>query len=170
MLIAISGTPGTGKTSAARILAKKIGGKLITTPYLVRKYMIKTFFDKKRKTKVIDARKLSSAAKKESKNHALTIFEGHLSHFSRADLTVILRTSPLELEKRLKRKGWSAEKVRENVEAEAVGVISSEAVAVEIDTTNKTPAQTAEAIIRAMKSPHKRKRIDWTKKYVSYLK
>src|SRR3990172_2364445 len=128
MLIAITGTPGTGKTSVAKILCKKTGTRLITTGYLVKKYKIKTRHDKKRKTKIIDEKKLASAAGREEKiskeANRMMIFEGHLSHFAPADVKIILRTSPVELEKRLKKKKWSEKKIRENVEAELLGVIS----------------------------------------------
>src|SRR3989338_2547244 len=107
MLIAISGTPGTGKTKVAAILSKKLGAKVIGTNYLVRKYNMKTSIDVERRTKIVDTKRLSDAARKESSLHDKMIFEGHLSHFVAADATIILRTSPQELEKRLKRKGWN---------------------------------------------------------------
>lgn len=167
MLITISGTPGTGKTAAAKILAKMIHARLISTNYLLRKYGIKVSYDKTRKTKIIDTKKLSKAAKKEKGD---VIFEGHLSHFARADVSIVLRTSPRELEKRLKRKGWNKRKINENVEAEALGIISHEAGGMEIDTTGKSAKRTAETIARIIKSKrHKRKRIDWTKAYKKYL-
>ena len=175
MLITISGTPGTGKTGVAKIFAKKIGGKLITTDYLARKYKIKATLDKNRKTKIIDAKKLSAAAKKESKNAMkAAIFEGHLSHFAPADVSIVLRASPAELERRLKKNGWSKKKINENIEAEAMGIISGEAKnSLEIDTTGKKPEQTAGLMIKILNSRALKKRyskkINWTGAYVKYL-
>lgn len=175
MFIAISGTPGTGKTAVAKILARKIKASLITTNYLIKKYRIKTALDRKRKTRIIGAEKLSIAAKKESKNHNINILESHLAHLVSADLMIILRASPVELEKRLIRKGWSSKKIHENVEAEAIGVISGEAKhAIEIDTTRKTPKQTAKLILKLLNNHHLQKRyvkkIDWSENYAKYLK
>ena len=99
----------------------------------------------------------------------MLIFEGHLSHFVPADLTIILRTSPVELEKRLKKKGWSEKKIKENIEAEAIGVISSEANGIEIDTTKKSPKTVASVIVKLLNKPTKTKKIDWTKEYADYL-
>jgi len=68
--------------------------------------------------------------------------EGHLSHRVDLDYCIVLRTRPEVLEKRLKKRGYSEEKIRENVEAEAMDVILSEAYqrtkVYEIDTTEKT--------------------------------
>ena len=176
MLIVISGTPGTGKTDVAKLLGKKLRARLLTTNYLVKKYKIKTHPDKKRKTKIIDTKKLAAAAKKEA-NRALAIFEGHLAHFTPADLTIILRTNPKELEERLKKKKWIKKKIKENVEAEAIGVISNETGkkknVIEIDTTGKTPQNTATLILKLLNKYQLQKRylrkIDWTKEYMKYL-
>lgn len=180
MFIAISGTPGTGKTAAAKILSRMLKAKLITTDFLIKKYKIKTSYDRKRKTKIIDTKKLAAVAKQEAKKHRnrLALFESHLSHFAAADLTIILRTNPAELEKRLKKKKWRENKIRENVEAEAIGVISyscrKKKNIIEIDTTEKSPKQTAELIIRLLKSRGLQKRyspgkMDWSKIYAMSL-
>ncbi len=174
MLIAISGTPGTGKTTVGKILAGELNARLINTGYLVKKYKIKTALDKKRNTRIIDTKKLASAAGKESKGRELIIFEGHLSHFVPTYLTIILRTSPAELERRLKKKKWSRDKIQENVEAEAIGIISGEARrGIEIDTTKKTPRKTAVLILKLLNNyPRKQysKKINWTGEYIKYLK
>ncbi|MFA4819628.1 MAG: adenylate kinase family protein [Candidatus Aenigmatarchaeota archaeon] len=171
MFLVISGTPGTGKTVIGKRVAKSLGAKLITTDYLMKKYKIPTALDKKRRTKIIDTRKLSAAAKKECRYYKNSVFEGHLAHFASADLTIILRTSPSELERRLKKKGWSESKIRENVEAEAMGIISSEAKnAIEIDTTKKSPQENAKEILKIInKKKHRKKKIDWTKAFEKYL-
>src|SRR3972149_1324192 len=126
MLITISGTPGTGKTTIAKLVAGKLNAQLIDTDFLLKEYKIKTTQDKKRNTKIIDTDKLSRAAISEAKKHQTTIFEGHLSHYAPADITIVLRTEPKELEKRLKKRAWNKEKIRENIEAEAIDAITVE--------------------------------------------
>ena len=58
----------------------------------------------------------------------LTIFEGHLSHLCHgADKVIVLRVRPEILEKRLEARDYSKSKIRENLEAEALGVCTAEA-------------------------------------------
>ena len=58
----------------------------------------------------------------------LLIFEGHLSHLcDGADKVIVLRVRPEILEKRLAERDYSQSKIRENLEAEALGVCSAEA-------------------------------------------
>ena len=57
------------------------------------------------------------------------IVEGHLSHLcSGADKLIILRCRPEILEKRLALRDYSESKIHENLEAEALGVCSSESL------------------------------------------
>ena len=56
-----------------------------------------------------------------------SILEGHFSHeFDNIDKIIVLRCDPKVLVKRLSERGYSKEKVRENLEAEAIGTIYSE--------------------------------------------
>ena len=58
----------------------------------------------------------------------VTIFEGHLSHLCHgADKVIVLRVRPEILQKRLKARDYSESKIRENLEAEALGVCTAEA-------------------------------------------
>ena len=61
-------------------------------------------------------------------NDELTIFEGHLSHLCHgADKVIVLRVRPEILQDRLKARDYSDSKIRENLEAEALGVCTAEA-------------------------------------------
>ena len=68
------------------------------------------------------------AAKKRAESDELLVFEGHLSHLcSGADKVIVLRVHPDILRERLEARGYSESKIRENLEAEALGVCSAEA-------------------------------------------
>ncbi|MCK5594388.1 MAG: adenylate kinase family protein [Candidatus Aenigmarchaeota archaeon] len=133
----ISGTPGTGKTQVSGLLAKKLGFKLIAVNDFAEGHGLVEDTDEVRGSLVIDEEKLKTEIDKLSGD---MVVDGHLAHFCSADLVVVLRTSPIVLEKRLLSRDWSPGKITENVEAEILDVILQEAVevngnVVEIDTT-----------------------------------
>jgi len=174
MLISITGTPGTGKTCVARILAKLLDAKQIGINELADKGKLNYTYDRKRKTREIDTKELSEAVSKEVEKNRINILEGHLSHVVEADYIFVLRTNPAELEKRLKKRNWSRSKIRENVLAEFIDEIAMEAgigkTAFEIDTSRMKPRKAAALIKDILNSYSLQKkyrigRIDWTEKY-----
>ena len=64
-----------------------------------------------------------------TKNHPNTIFEGHIAHFLKnIDKIIVLRCHPNELKNRLSSRNYSDEKIAENMEAEALNIITDEAI------------------------------------------
>jgi len=145
MRIIITGVPGTGKTSVARILSEKLGYPVITTKDLVRE-------------EYVDTRKLRLKAIWATKDMTDVILEGHLFCETKipADLVIVLRTNPEELKKRLEGRKYPEKKVRENLMAEFVDYCITKAEeryedVWQVDTTGKTPEETAERILNALK-------------------
>ncbi len=180
MIIAISGTPGTGKSAAATALAKRLRARLIRINSLIKAGKIPYTVDRKRKTKVIGIKDLQKAVNRIIKKAgAPVIIEGHLSHLLKTDVVFVLRTVPRALEKRLKAKKWAKEKISENVEAEAIGVITAEAVQqqkrfgnkiFEIDTTDRSAMQSAALMEKVLNNVRLHKiyrpgKIDWLERY-----
>ena len=120
----ITGTPCTGKTT----IASKLKGRLIKINDVAINHGFILGVDEKKGYKVIDTEKLSDYVYEIIQNSTENlIFEGHLSHLcSGADKVIVLRVRPEILEKRLAQRGYSQSKIRENLEAEALGVCSAE--------------------------------------------
>lgn len=83
-------------------------------------------------------------------------------------MAAVLRRSPYELEKTLEKRGYSAEKVRENLASEILGISLYDSIktfgkrkVVEFDTTGKTPHRTANEIMRTLHKRSKPTEIDW---------
>ena len=81
--------------------------------------------------------------------------EGHFAHLLSCDRVVVLRCRPDELKKRLMKRNYRIQKIRENAEAEALDVCLIETVEMhdpshilEIDTTDHNPAYCANMIER----------------------
>ena len=121
----ITGTPCTGKTT----LASKLNGRLIKINDLAINHDFVLGIDENKGYKVIDIDKLSAYVDELIKDcDELLIFEGHLSHLcDGADKVIVLRVDPDILKTRLEARDYSDAKIRENLEAEALGVCSAEA-------------------------------------------
>jgi adenylate kinase len=154
MLIALTGTPGTGKTSVSKILIEN-GVKVIDLNNLAISKNFVSGQDSKRKSAIIDTVELNDYISKNFNANETIIFESHLSHLLKCiDNIIILRCHPKELQKRLETKMWKKEKIKENIEAEILDIVLCESAELhdsdklfEIDTTNKSPKELSEQIL-----------------------
>lgn len=170
MRIAVTGTPGVGKTSACALVRSV---RVVDVNSLVDQLGLATGYDRKRKTKEVDVSRLAKAV---AKMEGDMLLEGHFSHLLNPSLAIVLRCSPKVLEGRLRKKGWSEAKVRENVEAEAVDVILIDTIenvheVCEIDTTKLTVAQVARAIEKILAGERQKYRVgnvDWSQEVLSW--
>ncbi|MCK5016617.1 MAG: DUF359 domain-containing protein [Candidatus Peribacteraceae bacterium] len=148
MIIAISGTPGTGKTAVAKELAKKLGWWSVSLNDIAEEEGLYAGHDDERLCKVVDIEAMKREVNVLSISHRKMIIESHYAHDMPCDVVIILRTEPSELRKRMKEKGFHERKIRENLEAEIMNVIKDEACEkhqniYEIDTTEKDPLDIA---------------------------
>jgi adenylate kinase len=146
MKLALTGTPGTGKSTVADMVDARF--RIVHVNELIKDGYSQGL-DKERGCLVADISKLSAYVRA-LKGDA--ILEGHTSHLLPVNVIVVLRASPKALRERLKSRGWAEAKVRENVEAEALDIILVEALETnkkvyEIDTTNMTPLQVRDAVL-----------------------
>ena len=128
-VVLFSGTPGTGKTILSRKISEKISAKVISLSDLAVKKDLILSFDSKRDTYVIDEEKIvpeiiNLIKKSKNQDTSTLIIEGHLTDIIPEeffDLVIVLRCDPDILHERLKLRGYSKEKVIENVQSEILG-------------------------------------------------
>lgn len=169
MIMAITGTPGTGKTTISELLAEEIKYQCYHLNDLITEDTCLSY-DEQRDCRVIDLIKLRKRLRK-VKN---SILEGHYSHLlGLAELIVVLRTEPRALERRLRRKGFGAKKIRENLECEALDACLIESLersmdVYEVDTTHKNPEEVVKIIKQILEGggdEYTPGRIDWSEEY-----
>jgi adenylate kinase len=176
MKIALSGTPGTGKTCIARILERKYHINTIHLHHFAMQENLIEDYDEKRRSDIIDIDSLNKRIIKKTKDESLVLIDGHLSHFLTCiDMVIVLRCHPRVLKNRLKEKQWSTGKINENLQAEMLDVIESEAVdihtmdrVIEIDTSEQMIEDLVDIIHLLITTNFKDKhqyhpgQIDWT--------
>lgn len=99
MIIALTGTPGTGKTSISKVLQEK-GFEVVDLNRIAceKDFLIGT--DKKRDSKIVDIDKINRYIEKNYIGKDVVIVEGHISHLLKiVDKVIILRCHPKQLEK-----------------------------------------------------------------------
>lgn len=129
--ICVSGSVGTGKTTLAKKLSKKLNYSYIDVSKLVKKDKLYDGYDRKRRCYIVDTKKLNKKLigliNKKDKG---IIIDSHLSHYlpkKYVDLCIITKCNLKELQKRLKKRGYSMAKIQENLECEIFDVCLNEA-------------------------------------------
>ncbi len=129
-VIIISGTPGTGKSTLARLLAPKLNFKILNLKPLLQK--CSEGYDSQKKCLIIDTQKLNKEIiKKIKKEKENFILASHLAHYlpkRYVDLCLITKCSDLkELKKRLQKRKYSKKKIEENLQCEIFDLCLNEA-------------------------------------------
>lgn len=173
IVIAVTGTPCTGKTSLAKELARQSGFKYIDGNLIIRKYGLSEDYDRLRRAKIVDHKRFSKAAMKHIKADFKAnsgkkkplgyVLDSHMSHFlplTFINLCIVTKTSINQLNKRLTSryvsKNWPIKalktKLRDNLDSEILEICYVEAKeaghrVVVVDTTKNTPKTLAMRII-----------------------
>ncbi|MEF8784736.1 MAG: AAA family ATPase [Haloarculaceae archaeon] len=168
MRVAVTGTPGTGKTTAVNAVETDLD--VVHLNEIIKHEELTTSHDEQRDTEVVDM----DAVAEWLDGRDDIIFESHLAHQFDADRVVVLRCRPDKLEERLTNRDESDSSAAENAESEALDLILSESVnrhgedaVYEIETTDTDPEDVADAIEAVIAG--EREPSAGTVSYVEYL-
>ena len=130
-VIIITGTPGTGKTSLAKMISKELKFKLVDVNKIIDQRKICEAYDQENECKIVNLQKLKKQLLKEIKESKENlIIESHLSHHlpkDQVDLCIVTKTDLKELNLRLIDRGYSDQKIRDNLDAEIFDLCLTEA-------------------------------------------
>jgi len=147
--IIVTGSPGVGKSTVSKKLALKLFAKHLDVSKIVEEFDVIDRFDEERETAIVNLNKLSKALIEKIESSEIdVIIDGHLAPHVIPDrlvnLAIILRRNPQQVEKELKKRGYSDKKVKENVRCEILDICLLDCIikygkekCYEIDTTDK---------------------------------
>lgn len=158
--VALTGTPGTGKTTVSTLVADRLGIEVIHLNDAIREAELFSERDVERDSLVADLDAVEAwlgEYRETDAGDSDLLVESHLAHLLDADGVVVLRCHPESLKPRLRERGESEASVAENAESEALDTILAAAVdrhgadAVwEIDTTDRAPEAVADDVAAAI--------------------
>ncbi len=178
MIILVTGTPGTGKTFFSRLLASELGCKPLKSRELLEARGGIRKDPTGRLTNPIDPNALALAATEiallSSQGQCIIIetlcpslWLENSKFYEETAIIILLRTNPLVLFERLKKRGWPEEKIIENVEAEFINAIASELIehshsTIEIDNSNVNKYNILNLFFNKLYTWDVGIKIDWT--------
>ncbi|MEM2963435.1 MAG: adenylate kinase family protein [Candidatus Anstonellales archaeon] len=163
--ILLTGVPGTGKTTLAKLISKIGGFSKISINAVARKS------GSVKRGGEVNLRKLEGVLKAEIKRKGEKdiVLDGHLGCEIKLplDTVFVLRCDPEKLKVRLRRRKYSKKKIEDNLLCEALDYCTVQAEknfgrVVEIDTTHRSPITAAKLILAiARKRRKSTDRVNW---------
>jgi adenylate kinase len=159
LVILITGTPCTGKTTTAKQLATKLNAQYINLTDYAKTYHLILGEDTKRQTTIIDEEKIRTklAETIETSEKDNIIVDGHyataVTPTSFVSNVFVLRRNPKELKGFMQKCGFNEAKLYENLSAEILDSCLIEAIQTqqgkvcELDVTGKTVEENVNEII-----------------------
>ncbi|MEM4137551.1 MAG: adenylate kinase family protein [Candidatus Anstonellaceae archaeon] len=169
--ILIVGTPGSGKTTIAKLLAKKLGFEFLSINQVVKLNRLFLGYDKKLKSHIVNLKDLKRILNKTLKKQQKGIvIEGHLGCEIKLDVdrVIVFRIDPKILYLRLKKRKYNKEKIRQNLEAELIDYCTQKSLfyyknkVVELDVSNKTELQILKDIFKILENKKIKQNINWS--------
>ena len=139
--LALTGTPGVGKTTVSSLLAD-VGYQVETVQDIAQRFGCIDDVDSEDGARPIDIDDLNTQINSEWRNNPIKsiVIDGHLSPLLPVDCVVILRCSPSVLRKRLTGRSYAEQKISGNVDWEILGSAWAEmddtVPAIEFDTSS----------------------------------
>lgn len=130
MIIIVSGSVASGKTTIAKKIAKQKKLAYIDVNQIIKDNKLYSYYNKKDKSYVVDVKKLNRFLIRLIKKEKRIVLDSHLTHYLPAkyvDECIITKCNLKILNKRLKKRKYSKEKIKTNMDCEIFDVCLVEA-------------------------------------------
>ena len=131
MIIIVTGNPATGKTTIAKKIAKQKNLKYIDVNELIKENKLYSYYNEKDKSYVVDVKKLNKFLINLIKKDKKVVLDSHLTHYlpvKYVDECIVTKCNLKELKKRLEKRKYSKEKIKNNLDCEIFDVCRIEAL------------------------------------------
>ncbi len=163
----ITGNPGTGKHTIARLIARKMDLKIID----INKVAIENkIFKKIDGVLDVDTQKLKKIIDRQASKDSILV--GHLAPYvispKNVQLVIVLRKNPYKLQSIYKTRKYSSKKSLENTGSEILDIIYYDTIrkfgktkTFQVDTSNRTISSTLKKVESIFKGDRKDDTINW---------
>ncbi len=168
LLKIITGNPGTGKHTIAKLISKKLNLEMID----INKIAIEQKLAKKNDgVLTVDVNKLKKIIDKKAPENSILV--GHLAPYvvsaKNVEVAIVLRKSPYRLQSIYKKRKYSSKKSLENLGSEILGITYYDTIrefgqkkTFQIDTSSRTISDTVKKVESIfMKTRTKDDKVDW---------
>lgn len=167
MSYVITGNPGVGKHTISKEISKLLQMKIIDINKIAQEYKL---FEKNEEVNDVDVVKLGEIIRKSLVHPVLIV--GHLAPYvlssDKIKKVIVLRKNPYDLISIYKERGYSKEKIKDNLGSEVLGIILYDSISqfglekiLQIDVSQKSVSQTTKKVMDALKGEIKTEDVDW---------
>ena len=163
----ITGNPGTGKHTIAKLISRKLNLEIID----INKIAIsERVFKKNNGTLDVDVGKLKKIIDKMNSDDSILV--GHLAPYvispKNIEMAVVLRKSPYKLQSIYRKRKYTSKKSLENIGSEILGIVYHDTVhefgrkkTFQIDTSDKSISATVKKVESIFKGNRVEDNVDW---------
>ena len=166
MSIVITGTPGVGKHTIGKELARKLELQIVDINEIAKSSGL---FEQNNESNDVDTEKLQEILREKISDRQIII--GHLAPYvlddEKINKVIVLRRSPYDLIQVYGERGYSDKKSRENASSEILGVITYDAInqfqdkVIQINVTGKNIQEVIEKAEAAISGKIDSEEVDW---------